>query len=301
MMAQMRKVPDSWQTGLLNVGKGCYGYIQTGGLNISNAGLVIGRNSCLVIDTLYVKPMAQAFQRAIRKVTNTPIGQIVYTHHHADHTLGSNFFPKKIPIIGHRHMRERMKETGLDLAHYRRVNPEYAEHLKGLKHRYPNYIYEGAMNLNLGGIEAELHHLGHGHSKGDTIVYIPSAKVLYSGDCCFNFVTPATFDADIGNWIRTTQRILKDFDFKTVVPGHGPVGDRRAVIEMLGYLKLVRREARKRFNQGVTAQRTAKNIPLGPYKDWMKPDRVEQAVMKLFNEFKGVKNKVISLDAARGG
>jgi hypothetical protein len=33
----------------------------------------------------------------------------------------------------------------------------------------------------------------------------------------------------------------------------------------------------------------------------MKPDRVEQAVMKLFNEFKGARNKVISLDAARGG
>jgi len=75
------------------------------------------------------------------------------------------------------------------------------------------------------------------------------------GDCCFNFVTPATFDADIGNWIRTTQRILKIFNFETVVPGHGPVGDRRAVEEMLGYLKLVRREAKKRFNRGMSARR----------------------------------------------
>ena len=297
----MRKVEKNWQTGLIGVGKGCYGYIQTGGLNISNAGLVVGADSCLVIDTLYVKPMAQAFQRSIRKVTKKPIGQIVYTHHHADHTLGSNFFPKKIPIIAHRHMRERMEETGLDLAHYRRVNPEYVEHLKGLDHRYPTYIYEGAMTLDLGGVETELHHFGHGHSKGDTIVYVPTAGVLYSGDCCFNFVTPATFDADIGNWIRTTQRILKAFNFKTVVPGHGPVGDRRAVEEMLGYLKLVHREAKKRFKQGMTARHAAKDIPLGHYGDWMKPDRVEQAVMKLFNEFKGARNKVISLDAARGG
>ncbi len=300
-MPQMRKVKKDWQTGLINMGKGCYGYIQTGGLNISNAGLVVGTESCLVIDTLYVKPMAQTFQRAIRRVTKKPIGQIVYTHHHADHTLGSNFFPKKIPIIAHRYMRERMEETGLDLAHYRHVNPEYAEHLKNLTHRYPTYIYEGSMTLDLGGIKAELHHLGHGHSKGDTIVYIPTTRVLYSGDCCFNFVTPATFDADIGNWIRTTQRILKIFNFKAVVPGHGPIGDRRAVEEMLGYLKLVRREAKKRFNQGMAARRAAKDIPLGPYRNWMKPDRVEQAVMKLFNEFKGARNKVISLDAAHGG
>jgi glyoxylase-like metal-dependent hydrolase (beta-lactamase superfamily II) len=93
-MPPMRKVKINWQTGLINVGKGCYAYIQTGGLNISNAGLVVGRDSCLVIDTLYVKPIAQAFQRAIRRVTKKPIGQIIYTHHHADHTLGSNFFPK---------------------------------------------------------------------------------------------------------------------------------------------------------------------------------------------------------------
>ena len=48
-------------------------------------------------------------------------------------------------------------------------------------------------------------------------------------------------------------------------------------------------------------RRAAKDIPLGPYRNWMKPDRIEQAVMKLFNEFKGTRNKVISLDAARGG
>ena len=51
-MPPMRKVKKDWQTGLIGVGKGCYGYIQTGGLNISNAGLVVGTDSCLVIDTL---------------------------------------------------------------------------------------------------------------------------------------------------------------------------------------------------------------------------------------------------------
>jgi len=297
----MRKVETSWKTGLMRVGAGCYGYIQTGGLNISNAGLVVGDDSCLVIDTLYVKPMVDAFKREIRKVTKKPIGQIIYTHHHADHTLGSNFLPKNIPIIAHRHMRRRMEETGLDLAHYRRVNPEHAKFLKGLKHRYPTYTYDGSMTLHLGRTEVELHHLGHGHSMGDTIVYVPTTKVLYSGDCCFNFVTPATFDADIGNWVRTTRRILKMFPFQKVVPGHGPVGDRRAVEEMLGYLELVQREARKRFKAGMPAKAAAREIPLGAYQDWMKPDRVDQAVMKLYNEFKGAGDKVISLDAARGG
>ena len=107
--------------------RGVYAYIQAGGLNVSNAGLIVGDDaSALVIDSLYVRPMTQAFQESIRKATRKPVRKIVCTHHHADHTLGLIWFERDIPVIAHRHMRERMVETGLDLAHYRGVNPEYA-------------------------------------------------------------------------------------------------------------------------------------------------------------------------------
>lgn len=300
-MTRMRAIRQNWNVGLTEIANGCYAYIQGGGLNVSNAGLVVGPDSSLVIDTLYVRPMTEAFQRAIRKVTRKPVGQIVCTHHHADHTLGLNWFPKDIPIIANRHMRARMIDAGLDLAHYRRVNPEYREHLKGLKQRFPTVTYEGSMTLYQGDRRIELHNLGHNHSMGDTLVYLPKEKILYSGDFCFNFVTPATFDAHIGKWIRTARHVLKTFPIKTIVPGHGPVGDRRILEEVEGYLSLVQREARKRYRAGMSARRAAQDIPLGEYKGWMKPDRVEQAVMKLYNEFRGRAEKSISLDAARGG
>lgn len=204
-MTRMRAIRQNWNVGLTEIANGCYAYIQGGGLNVSNAGLVVGPDSSLVIDTLYVRPMTEAFQRAIRKVTRKPVGQIVCTHHHADHTLGLNWFPKDIPIIANRHMRARMIDAGLDLAHYRRVNPEYREHLKGLKQRFPTVTYEGSMTLYQGDRRIELHNLGHNHSMGDTLVYLPKEKILYSGDFCFNFVTPATFDAHIGKWIRTAR------------------------------------------------------------------------------------------------
>lgn len=296
-----RKVKKSWDTGLIDIGDDCYAYIQSGGLNVSNAGLVVGPDSCLVIDTLYVKPMTQAFKRSIRKVTKNPVGQIVCTHHHADHTLGLAWFPRDIPIIAHRYMRERMIESGFDLSHFRRVNPEYAEHLRDVEQYFPTHTYEGSMELYLGDRRVELHNLGHAHSKGDTMVYLPKEKILYSGDFCFNFVTPATFDAHIGNWIKKARLVLKTFPLKTVVPGHGPVGDRRIIEDVADYLSRVQREARKRFKAGMPAKRAAKEIPLGVYADWMKPDRVEQAVMKLYNEFRGKGDKGISLDDARGG
>ena len=133
------------------------------------------------------------------------------------------------------------------------------------------------------------------------MVYLPKEKILYSGDFCFNFVTPATFDAHIGNWINKARLVLKTFPLKIVVPGHGPVSDRRVIEDMVDYLSLVQRGAKKHFKAGTPAKRAAKEIKLGVYGEWMKPDRVEQAVMKLYNEFRGKGDKGISLDDAKGG
>ena len=75
----------------MEVADGCYAFIQSGGLNVSNAGFILGQETNLVIDTLYVKPMVEAFFKDIRKVSKKPIGQIVFTHHHADHTRKVRF------------------------------------------------------------------------------------------------------------------------------------------------------------------------------------------------------------------
>ena len=63
----MRKVPSKWETGLTEIADDCYAFIQSGGVNVSNAGFILGRESNLVIDTLYVKPMVEAFLREIQK------------------------------------------------------------------------------------------------------------------------------------------------------------------------------------------------------------------------------------------
>ena len=117
------------------------------------------------------------------------------------------------------------------------------------------------MTVDLGGIESELHRLGYAHSKCYTKVYVPSAKVQYSGDFYFNFVTPTTFVADIGNRIRTYKHILKDIKFKKIVPGHGPIGDKRAVEGILGYLILIRPE--KIFNARQASALGRKRNPSG--------------------------------------
>lgn len=298
-MPRLRPV-SAWGTGLVDVGGGCFAYIQSGGLNVSNAGLITGSDSCMAVDALYVRSMTRAFQRAIRRVTRKPLRRIVCSHHHADHTLGLAWFPPGSDVIAHKLMRAEMLRAGLDLAHYQEVNPEYAAELRGLEQRLPNTTFEGSMTIDLGGRSVELLHFGHAHTRGDVLVHVPDQRLLYTGDVCFNFVTPATFDANIGNWIRVAKRILT-MRVRTIVPGHGPVCDKRALREMVGYFERVRRETRKRFRAGMTARRAAADIRLGAYENWLKPDRLLQTVMKLYEEFRGRPGRRLSLRAARGG
>ena len=67
------------------------------------------------------------------------------------------------------------------------------------------------------------------------------------------------------------------------------------------HLSLVKSQSKKMYKEGIKAQDAAKEINLGIYRDWIKPDRVEQAVMKLYNEFQGKGDKSISLELAKGG
>ena len=72
-----------------------------------------------------------------------------------------------------------------------------------------------------------------------------------------------------------------------VVPGHGPIADKRAVREMKGYLEFVQDEARKRFDKGMNARDAAFDIPLGRYANWGDAERVVVTVRNLFDEFNG--------------
>ena len=290
-----------WKTELREVGDGCFAYVQAGGgLNVSNAGLLVGPDDAVAIDALYVQHMTRAFQRQIRRVTRKPLRRVVSTHHHADHTLGLAWFPPDVSIIAHANQRREMQRAGLDLAHFREVNPEFADELVDVPQRFATTVFERSLTLYLGDRLVQLIHPGHAHSKGDTLIYVPDARVLYTGDVCFNQVTPATFDGNIGNWIRVARRIRK-MDLTTIVPGHGPVGDRGTMDDLLGYFTHVRREAKRRFDHGMTPKRAARDIPLKEYQGWIKPDRVEQTVRKLYQEFRGDPGKPLSLRAARGG
>ncbi|MCI0855533.1 MAG: MBL fold metallo-hydrolase [Chloroflexi bacterium] len=277
---------DSWPTGLVEVGTNAYAYVQEGGgMCVSNAGLIVGPDSCIVIDALFAPSMTQAFQAEIKRVTDKPVRLLVNTHHHIDHTLGNALFPEA-QIVSHVNARAELARIGVSpLEHLRSIVPDLVAETEGVNTRLANVTFEGTLTLNLGDREVRLQHLGRGHTIGDIIIMLPDEGIMYGGDLAFHRVTPLAFDGHIGDWLAVCYRIA-DRSPKTIVPGHGPVGDMAEFRKMSGYLTTIRTQTKAAFDEGKTEEQALSEVDIGEYASWTEPDRLAMNVARLFLEFR---------------
>ena len=279
-------MPDSWKTGLVEVGTNAYAYLQEGGgMCVSNAGLIVGPESCIVIDALFAPSMTRALQAEIKRVTDKPVRLLVNSHHHIDHTLGNALFPEA-QIVSHVNARSEQRRSGLAmLERLKPIIPDLVAETEGVDMRLPDVTFEGTLTLNLGDREVRLQHLGRGHTVGDIVVMLPDEGIMYGGDLAFHRVTPLAFEGHIGDWLAVCYRI-KDRTPKTIVPGHGPVGDLKEFGRMSGYLTTIRSQAKACFDEGKSEEQALPEIDIGEYASWTEPERLAANVARLYQEFR---------------
>ena len=187
-----------------------------------NTGIVIGDDCVLVADTQATPAMAQDVVRRIREVTDKPIKYVVLTHYHAVRVLGaSGFGPQQIissqdtyDLIVERGEQDKASEIG----RFPRLFRDVESVPPGMT--WPTITFTGKMTLWLGKLEVQLLQLGRGHTKGDTVVWLPQDRVLLSGDLVEFDATPYAGDAYFKDWPKTLDNVaaLKP---KALVPGRG--------------------------------------------------------------------------------
>lgn len=283
-------VPRQWKNGMLEVGPKVFAYIQSSGIDpagdtgIANSGLIVGHGGA-VVDALMVPSMTRRLVAAIKKATRTPVASLINTHHHLDHTGGNTFF-RRATLISTRTCREALAPGFPPLPMLQRFMPRFAEEFPRLKVVLPTVTFEGRMVLHDGDREIQLWHPGFpAHTVGDAVAYLPKERILFAGDLAFHYVTPLGFQGHIGNWIKAADRLL-GFDADLIVPGHGPLGTKKDLKHMRDYLALVRREARKRFDAGMSPEEAAQDLRLGVYAAWSDAERVLPNVMRCYQEFR---------------
>jgi glyoxylase-like metal-dependent hydrolase (beta-lactamase superfamily II) len=187
-----------------------------------NTGVVVGDDGVMVIDTQATPVMAQDVIRRIRQVTDKPIKYVVLSHYHAVRVLGASAYEPQ-EIIASQATLEMIRERGRqdmdsEIGRFPRLF-RAVESIPGLT--WPTITFERELTVWMGKLEVRISHLGAGHTRGDSIVWLPSQKVLFSGDLVEYNAGIYTGDAQLAEWPATLDR-LAALAPERLVPGRGP-------------------------------------------------------------------------------
>jgi glyoxylase-like metal-dependent hydrolase (beta-lactamase superfamily II) len=188
-----------------------------------NTGIVIGDDAVLVADTQATPAMAQDVIRRIREVTDKPIKYVVLTHYHAVRVLGASAYGAQ-QILSSEDTYDLIVERGeadkaSEIGRFPRLFSNVETVPPGLT--WPTMTFNRKMTLWLGKLEVQLLQLGRGHTKGDTVVWLPQERTLFSGDLVEFEATPYAGDAYFKDWPQTLDN-LAALDPLALVPGRGP-------------------------------------------------------------------------------
>lgn len=258
-----------------------------------NSGIIVGERGAVVVDSGYSTAAGRALLADVRRVTEQPVIAVIISHHHFDHAWGNEAFAGA-EIIGHANAQRNMLA---DPAGYLAQMTRFAHQPAGwygleeaaliaefdaMTLTPPTRTYADRETLDLGGQTVELLHLGPGHTDGDTLVYLPEARVLFGGDLICNHVLPNAADGDPLHWPAILAQV-EAMPLDVIVPGHGPVGDRRTAGEFSSVLQTLRAEVQDAIDAGAPDPRAASaQLRLESYGDWSGHELLPATVRKVY-------------------
>ncbi|UDM64330.1 VarG family subclass B1-like metallo-beta-lactamase (plasmid) [Pseudoalteromonas piscicida] len=225
------------------------------GVNYYNATVVVSKDSVLLIDPLGDGRIDALF-RGIQSITNKPITAIMYSHYHLDHVGGGNqlidLIKKNYPRVGR--VRVIASQTVADKIN---LHAELNENgVRTPKVPAPNEVYDlkRARTVKFGSIRLKMMAPeGSGHTPDNTMILIPSDRVLHFADMInpdqlpfYNFAGAEDFhgyEVDLQNLLR--KPLSKHWNF--INGGHGNIGSKKDVKDLLEYIADVRTEVGKQL------------------------------------------------------
>jgi glyoxylase-like metal-dependent hydrolase (beta-lactamase superfamily II) len=237
-----------------------------------NTGVIIGDEAVMVVDTQATPVMAQDVIRRIREVTDKPIKYILLSHYHAVRVFGAAAY-KAQEILASRDTWDLIVERGeqdkaSEIGRFPRLFRDVESIPPGLT--WPTMTFKGEMTVDLGNLEVKLLQVGRGHTKGDTIAWLPEQKILFAGDLVEYQSTCYCGDAYFRQWPNTLDA-LAAFKAEKMVPGRGPaLKDAAEVRRGLAGTRAFLTDLYGLVNKGAAEGKDLKTIYRETY-DFMKP------------------------------
>jgi len=203
----------------------------------SNGGFIIGDDGVAVIDTFNNAEAAKQLLAEIRRRTPLPIRFVVNTHHHPDHVAGNGVFADTgATILAHRNVRPWIRSENLRFVD-EKTPPDIRAWLQGLTP--PTAVYTDGVDLYLGKRPLQVRFFP-GHTGGDSVVFLPDARVVFAGDLLWRKMTPTTIDGTTTEWIATLDTLAKTHPADRFIPGHGDLATAPDVVALRDFFSTLR-------------------------------------------------------------
>jgi cyclase len=275
---------------LVPIEDGVHAWIQPdGSWWINNAGMVLGDDGPVLVDTCATERRTRAFLAAVAGLSEAPVRLAVNTHLHGDHTYGNSLLPATTVIVGHPATRDGLLADFLLAATPPQLwspTPDWG----ALSIRPPTVVVDDALTVFAGAHRIELRHPGHAaHTRGDLVAWLPDHGVLFTGDLIFHEVTPLVFMGSVDGALRSLEW-LASFGASTVVPGHGAVVRDFAPVLAAHerYYRFVLEVAAAGRAEGLDPLRAARQADLGEFAAWPDAERLVLNLHRAYADADGV-------------
>jgi cyclase len=257
-----------------------FAYVQPDGTWwINNTGFLVGRRRVTAIDACATERRTRALLAAIERVSPAPVRTLINTHHHGDHTFGNHLFADAT-IVAQDNARDALLAFGTPgkLPFWDAVDWGHVELAPPFQHRVTHWVDE---------MRCEVVHPGTpAHTTNDSVVWLPEARVLFSGDLIFNGGTPFLLMGSPAGALEACA-FVREFGAATIVPGHGPICGPEAIEEVEAYIRFVLDVARRGHDAGLTPLAAARETDLGRFAELTDPERLVGNLHRAYAEIEG--------------
>ena len=226
-----------------DLGDNCYMLEGQGG----NITVAVAKEGIIMVDGQFA-PLHDKIKAAVAVISTLPIKYLINTHYHGDHTGGNESFAKDgATIVAQITVKNRLAAGTTNGLTGAKTPPAPQGAL-------PSDTYTNFSKIRLRGRVADVKHIENAHTDGDTYVWFKTANLLSTGDTFTNGRYPNIDFANGGNirgMIAASEIYLKLTNAKTrIVPGHGPLADRAALVEYHKMLITARDRMAKLVKEG---------------------------------------------------
>jgi glyoxylase-like metal-dependent hydrolase (beta-lactamase superfamily II) len=261
---------------------------------VPNIGVIGGTHSVLVIETGMGPANAGKVLQFAAEYANGRRLYLTTTHFHPEHAFGAQVFAGEATFLINRAQAEDLATKGPGyLGMFRGLGEPVARQLEGVELAAPDLVYDDRHDLDLGGRVVQLRATGRAHSKGDQVVTVPDAGVMFTGDlveagqfAIFPWFPPHDTDVSGTRWITVMHRLAAE-NPRVVVPGHGDVSGPQLLAEVRDYLQALRDETWLRRDSAMGEETIIEEVTalmIRQHPDWAGQEWIQPGISCLHTE-----------------